>query len=351
MILSLSTYNLIVPFVSPLTSATCTEYTVNVYIWQGESAAVPAEPEYVITKENHADSAGNDRLQIGRLVNDYIEFLPTNSASMEELVVTSVVWVKTEVIYTTANPSDDDVKQSPLTQLALKGYGYGNEGENPQPRTDGIFVESDLTRVSRNSSTTIGLLLDEAKVGTVISYPANELDYSFSLLVQTDSNEILKLLNIPSPENDDYIEVDIGVRTITLIIKDEFKYSPVDVYFLNKDGSQQTLTFFKERQDSLVTTRENYESIGGQPADGFHQFVDFNVNGRTNVRLTSGFIPETQNSTFKQLMLSTKVFIYNGEFIPVNVDNASIQYKTRLNERLISYDIDFKYSFAEINNI
>jgi hypothetical protein len=350
MIKTLSTYNLTVPFVSPLTSATCTEYTVNIYIWSGESSAVPAETEYTITKENHASSTGNDKIQIGRLVNDFIEFLPDNSDTMEELD-TSQWWVKTEVIYTTANPTDDDVKQSPETLLALKGYGYGNEGENPQPRADGILVENDLFRVSRNSRTTIGLLLDDSKVGTVISYPANEIDYSFSILAQTDSNEIVKLLNIPSPENDTYIEVKIGARTITLIIKDEFKYSPVDVYFLNKDGVQQTLTFFKERQDSLSVTRENYESIAGQPADGYHQFPDFNVNGRTKVTLTSGYVPEVQNSTFKQLMLSTKVYIYNGEFIPVNVVGTTIQYQTRLNERLISYDIEFEYSFSEINNI
>jgi len=351
MIKTLSTYNLIVPFVSPLTSETCTEYTVNVYIYKGWSVlSVPLSPQYTITKVNHADSTGDDRIQIGRLVNDRIEFIPTNSGIMEVLD-TEQYWVKTEVIYTTANPADDDVKQSPLTQLALKGYGYGNEGENPQPRVDGILVETDLMRVSRNSSTTIGLLLDTSKTGTVISWPNNELDYSFSLPSQVKSEEIVKLLNIPSPENDTYIEIKIGVRTITLIIKDEFKYSPVDVYFLNKDGAQQTLTFFKERRDSLQVNRENYESIAGQPSDGFHQFVDFNVNGRTGVTLTSGYMPETQNSTFKQLMLSTKVYIYNGEFIPVNVSKSDIQYQTRLNERLISYDIEFKYSFSEINNI
>jgi hypothetical protein len=170
-------------------------------------------------------------------------------------------------------------------------------------------------------------------------------------LEQTDSDEIIKLLNIPTPNNDDYIEVVVGARTITLVIVDEYKYSPVDVYFLNKEGVQQTLTFFKQRKDSMSVTRENYESIGGQPSDGYHQFVDFNVNGRTKVTLTSGFVPEAQNSTFKQLMLSTKVFIYNGEFIPVNVVNTNIEYKTRLNERLISYDFEFNYSFAEINNI
>jgi len=351
MIKTLSTYNLIVPFLSPLTSAICTEYTASIYIWSGEKAGVPASPEYEITKQNLVTSSGNDKIQVGRLVNDFIKFTPTNSGTMEVLDTTNQVWVKTEVVYVTADPLDDGTVQSEATQLALKGYGYGIEGENPQPSADGILIETDMLRVSRDSRTTIGLLLDAAKVGTVISYPDNTIDYSFNLGIETHSDDIVKLLNIPTPADEDYIQVVIGARTINLPIIEEYKYTPVDVYFLNKDGTQQSLTFFKERKDSMTVNRENYESIAGQPSDGYHQFVDFNVNGRTKLSLTSGYVPEAQNSAFKELMLSSRVFIYEGDFIPINVVNSTIEYQTRLNERLISYDIEFNYSYAEVNNI
>ena len=96
MIKTLSTYNLIVPWVSPLTSATATAYTVNIYIWQGEKLTVPSTPEYSITKDNHASSTGSDRIQIGRLVNDFTSFIPNNSATMEELD-TIQYWVKIRI--------------------------------------------------------------------------------------------------------------------------------------------------------------------------------------------------------------------------------------------------------------
>ena len=352
MIKTLSTYYLSVPFVSPLTGETCTEYKVRIYIWTGAKTSPPVDPEYEITKENIESSTGTDKIKIGRLIDDFISFSPSNSAIMELIAGSGQAWCKTSVEYTTADPTDTGVEQLQTTTLALKGYGFGYEGENPQPRTDKILIDKNLYRVSRNSRTSIPVLLDAPMTGTVKSYPLNEIDFSFSELTQTDSATIVKLINIPSPENDDYIEVKIGVRTITLIIKDEFKYSPVDVYFLNKEGAQQTLTFFKERRDSLNVTRENYESIAGQPADGFHQYPDFNINGRTSVVLTSGYVPETENSSFKELLLSSEVFIWDGTwFIPVNVSSSDIEYLTRVNDRLISYDIEFKYSFSEINNI
>ena len=51
MIKSLSSYYITIPFVSPLTSATCTSYTIKLYIWSGEKASVPAELAVTATSE------------------------------------------------------------------------------------------------------------------------------------------------------------------------------------------------------------------------------------------------------------------------------------------------------------
>jgi len=324
---------------------------MNLYVWDGVKTAVPVTATYTITKTNFESSTGNDRINIGRLVNDYIDFMPVISATTETVDADNQVWCKTEIIYTTADPSDDGVVQEELTQLVLKGYGRGNEGENAQPSSDGILIEGDIHRIARSSTVSIPLLVDSAISGTVISYPDSEVNYTISESIPTESGEMVQVLNIVAPANDEYIEITIGTRVITLIIKEEYKYTPVDIYFLNKDGGQQSITFFKERKDSMTVTRENYESIQGQPSAGYHQFVDFNVNGKTTFTLTSGFIPESQNEAIRELMLSSRVYLYDSGFVPLNVVKNSIQYQTRLNERLISYDIEFGYSFSEVNNI
>ena len=58
------------------------------------------------------------------------------------------------------------------------------------------------------------------------------------------------------------------------------------------------------------------------------------------------------NEDFKQLLLSTRVYLYQGgAMVPINVKTANLQYKTRQKERLINYEIEFAYSYNEINNV
>jgi len=315
------------------------------------SSAVPTTPTYEITKLNFETSTGNDRVNISRLVNDYIEFMPVVSATTGTINAVNQVWCKTAVEYTTTDNADTGVEQEETTQLVLKGYGSGMDGENPQPRTDKILIDGDLFRIGRNSKFQIPLLLDAVMTGTVISYPSvTEIDYDINEAIETDSDSIVKVLNIVAPATDEYIEIVIDTRTITLIIIDEYKYTPIDLIFVNKHGGQQSITFFKERRDTLNVNRESYESISGLASANYHQFVDFNVNGKTSISLTSGFIPEVQNEAVKQLMLSHKVWM-GSDFIPVNITQTSQEFKIRLNDRLISYDLELSLSYSEINTI
>ena len=353
MIKSLSPYYLSTPWVSPLTGATCSQYTLSIYVWDGDKLAPPLQADYEITKKNHFTETGTDKVNIARLVNDFINFSATTLTGTGVVSSDNQVWCKTEVVYTTTDPLDAGVKQNILTQIVTKGYGSGIEGENPQLPTSGILLTGDLFRVSRSSDFILPLLVDTAKTGTVISYPNSQINYSFNLSAVTDSSTIVKLLTVKATDatTDEYIEIKTGGYTITLIIKEEYKYTPVDIHFINKEGSQQSLTFFKERKDSMTVTRESYEGIGGDPSQGGHQFIDYLVNGKSTFTLNSGFVPESQNEAFKQLMLTTKAYIYTGSYVPINVLKNSIEYGTRLNERLINYQFEFGYSYKEITTI
>ena len=354
MIKSLSAYYLSTPWVSPLTGATATEYTLSIYVWDGEQAAPPLQADYEITKKNHFDEVGNSRVMISRLVNDFILFRPTTLTGTGVLSSDNQVWCKTEVVYTTSNPADTGVIQNASTQLVTKGYGYGIEGDNPQLPTSGILLEGDIFRVSRSSKFTLPLLLDVAKTGTVISYPNNQINYSFSLSAVTDSSTIVKLLTVDTSDatSDEYIEIKQGGYTITLIIKEEYKYTPVDIVFINKEGAQQSLTFFKERRETTTVTRSQYQGKRGSYDQGYHEFIDYMVNGKDSFRVNSGYVPESQNEAFKQLILSTSVYLRNGsEYIALNVLKNSLEYKTRLNDRLINYEFEFGYSYSTIQKI
>jgi hypothetical protein len=185
------------------------------------------------------------------------------------------------------------------------------------------------------------------------SYPNNEIDYSIVEPTSTDSAEMVQniLVDVSQAQTDDYIEIEFNNEIITLYIQDECKNDPLDIAFQNKEGALQFITFFKAKTESMTITSEEFESDRGQPLFGNHQFVTYNVQGKSKFKMNSGFVSEAMNETFKQLFLSESVWSFaNGIYTPLKLGSKSLEYKTRLKDRLINYEVEFEYAFNEINN-
>jgi hypothetical protein len=186
---------------------------------------------------------------------------------------------------------------------------------------------------------------------TVISYPLNEINYSIADPVSTNSDELIKNIwvNLADTTTDEYVEIVFNGVTTTLLITDEYRYTPVDIAFQNKEGATQVITMFKEQKDSTSITSEEYESNYGQ---GKHQFIKYNSQARSKFTINTGFVSEDRNETIKQLLLSERVWtISSGIATPINVSTKSLEKKTRVNDRLINYTLEFEYAFNDINNI
>lgn len=189
---------------------------------------------------------------------------------------------------------------------------------------------------------------------TVISYPNNEINYSISDPLSMTSSELVKNIWVDLSEtiSDEYVEIVFNSETITLLIQDECRYDPVDIAFQNKEGALQFMTFFKAKTESMSVTNEEFETDRGQPLFGNHQYVTYNVQGKSKFKMNSGFVDESMNETFKQLILSERVWSFkDGTYTPLKMGSKSIEYKTRMKDRLINYEIEFEYAFNEINNI
>lgn len=187
----------------------------------------------------------------------------------------------------------------------------------------------------------------------VTGYPSTT-SQSFATPTSYDSSELIRYLVVDAADfvGDEYLEIVYNSETITVYLTEECRYTPVEIHFINKDGAQQVLTFYKSRKDELKTDRETFESDRGQPSAGFHQFVDYNVTGRSMFSVNSGYVDEDMNDTFKQLMLSERIWtIESGSFVPLNLKKSNLKLKNRQNDRLINYEFDFEYGYNEINNI
>jgi len=358
MISTRSNYYREVDFVSPLTSVKCSQYTMRIYIWSGASASPPATATYELTRLNYADSSFSEKIEIGQIIKSYItNYLTTPTGTQVNQLVGNQMWVKTTIEYVTTDTDDDGVEQDPITTLALNAYGYGNEGENYQIPSV-IQLSSTIYKTSKNTLFTIPVYCASSQTATITSIPDNKYPYPnastiVSLASSTNTNGIIKLVVIDTSlaGTDSQILIVIGAVTIRILLDDEQKYTNTDLYFINKYGCQQTISMRKQRKESIAITSERYESFGLQPSTGIHQYNDFNINGKTSVQLSSGFIPESNNSAIKELLLSEKIWMrYNGATIPVNIKSKSLEYKTRINDQLVNYTLDFDYSYNEINN-
>jgi len=191
---------------------------------------------------------------------------------------------------------------------------------------------------------------------SVESFPLGSISFSGTISASTLSQNLIKNIFVNLAEastSDEYVEINFNDIITTLLITDECRYTPVDIIFQNKEGALQILTFFKAKTESLQVDSEEFEFDRGQPEDGFHQFVTYNVQGRKPIKINSGFLDESMNESYEQLLLSERIwqFTEGKKYIPLSLSTKNFEYKTREKDRLINYELEFKYAFNVINNI
>ena len=326
-------------------------YISYIYIWNGLNSARPLLPEYQQTRQNPSGSVGVDKINISNLVNDFIDFQPQSNNTTGLIDGINQVWFAVDV-----EGFINDVSQGVdgiIIDSATSGYTYGIEGENATVPTNKILLYGDEFKVNRDSGFILPLIGNGTNA-TIISYPNNEINTTINIPISLDSDSVVQYLWVKCSDatTDKYIQVVYNGVTIGLVVESEYRYIPINIHFKNKEGCQQVITFFKERKDSISVTKDSYNGSGGQPINGFHQFIDYNINSKSKFTVSSGFVGEENNETFRQLLLSDKVWAYdNTNFIPLNVGSKQLEYKSRVNDRLINYTIEFAYSFNDINDI
>lgn len=350
--LVVSPHYLYVPLVSPQTGETCAQYKVDLFVWSGAKVSPPGTPSYSWTKGNPTAGLGTDKVNIAEVVKGLIgELTPIIGFTDTALVnLDNQVWVQYDVTY------DDEEPIAYPAAIAFKGYGFGMSGENPTTPSDRVLVNIREFKIDRDGFALVPILTDADRGDvTVKSYPDNQIDVTLTPVTTANSlNRATHIFVAAAPATtDQYIEVVYDEQLITLWITDECRYDPVMVQFVNQYGQMQMLTFFKARSESLTITKEEYDAHDGQPRNGFHQFRDYNVNGKSKFRINSGFVTQDENASFRELMLTARCWLYaeDGTVTPMKISGTNFEYKTRAKERLIKYEIELAYAFDEINTI
>lgn len=162
---TLSPHYLEIPLTNPSTTVVCESYVLKLYIWDGDKTAGPSTPTYAITKINAAGLSGTEKINISHIVNDFIEFGCEPQTGTIVVDGKNQVWVTYEVLYSDT-PEVPSILQ---TNIAIKGYGWFLEGENPQLPANKILLTGDEFKVSRNGVFILPFIIDELPADKTIS--------------------------------------------------------------------------------------------------------------------------------------------------------------------------------------
>lgn len=343
MIKTLSTYILEIPFTNPDTSIVSTSYTLKLFVWQGSKASAPALPIYIITKPNPSVTNGTDKIDISRLINDFFSFdliLPNDYNGLKR--GENQAWVKWEISYS----DTPDIITITEINLAIKGYGFYKDGANPQLPANRILIDSDEFKISYDSIFILPILVDEEiSLGnvTIKSYPSLSMDFDLATSPTDQSSEIVNYLFVKptiGASQDEYIEITFNGVTKTLLLETECKYQPLDFVFQNRHGAMEVMTFFKVKNEKITIDKKSFKN---------DLDTQYNISGKTKFDINSGFVTEDKNLNVKQLLLSERTWIIEDNFAyPVIIETKSLDYKTRVNDKLINYKIDYSYAFDDI---
>jgi hypothetical protein len=348
---------------TPFDFDTTTKATIDIRIWSGDvSTDRPAAATETITKVRPTIDYAEFNTNLSNIVRDRLEPVPiitlTGATQVLDTPNTNIKWVEFIASYT------DDVTQIADIQgtfVSSDGYGLYTEGVNPSAPANQILTDATYRKVSRDGIGIIAFVNDSTITSVDIDSDGVDLNDNIVITSSSNSTDYLQHLVIDFSQvpNDTYVTVTFNTASTTYVftyeIIDECRYEAKQIVFKNKYGQFDTLTMNKKATTRIRTTsREfvnNYISSGTYDTE-VHQIKKINIDATKSISLNSGYMSETENALYEQMLLSDKVYFYeSGNLNPVNVENNSLEFKTRLNDRLVQYNIDFKYAYNTINNV
>lgn len=318
---------------------------VDLYIWDGTISDQPITPAYTINKSVISGQT-NITLEIAELVRDYFTITFNNDYNSIARYVRTVV--------SSFDDSDEPFDTNPIVTdyVALDGYGYFEEGANPELDRHALISSTDIYI----SEGTIGKFPIFAEgVGKVI------ID-STTTQITDNGNTNQKIQYITIPANTSTIQVfdtddSTLKKTITVTNICEPKYTTFKVTFVNKFGAFEDLYFFKKTSEVTNVTDELFKkNIITNTSSNYNTYENqkgrINVNAQTSLTMNTGYVSEVMNQTIEELFYSENVYIrYENKTLAIIPKSKSLQYKTSLNDKLINYTIDFDFAFDRINNV
>ena len=384
------------PFYIKVSDSSLATATLQLYIYEGVKDTTPdgADLKYTVTK-SEIEGGNYVVFEISELIRDYVDVKYDGEYDSYCVWANAVITAKNASGGTISSPT---VTPSDYTNqfIATDGYGYFEEGVNPEPSRsllqsnkimyrpeDGninipIFAEDTNSVAYYNNGTLVRsqTISDNDNTNQKIQYisvSGNSDNATYEERVLEDGGtlessrcleQFLSYLDI-SKVDEIVVGYDTDAGSAAHIIKvrnfDCSIYDPIRVTFVNKYGALQDLWFDKKSVNSIEVQSNDYKAsvmdFSSTPTydTSAHQNRVLDLVGKESITMNTGYIDESFNEVFRQLMLSEQVWMTRltdtEEVFPLRPKTQSLQFKTRTNDKLVNYTVEFDFAFDKINTI
>jgi hypothetical protein len=345
---------------TPFSFETSTKVTIDVTIWSGDLTSVPATPTYTLTRIRPTVNFASLETNLAPVIKSNLTPKPnidtTDPAQLIDSNSEYIKWIEYIAEYT--DPVENIADITGLFS-ALDGYGYYSENANPTKPDNAILTSNIIRRKAASNGICLIPVLNNGTYTSIDVDSALQLDENFVLSTSNLSSEFVKYICLDCSQiTDEIVTITFnGDTPVTLDVEivDECRYNPKTVVFKNKYGAFETIALFKKSVTSLNVSKEEFVNqfvTNGSYDVTEHQYKDINFEATESITLNSGYISELENESYKQMLLSDQVWFYeNGALVPVQVDSKTLEFKTRVNDRLVNYQVAFKYAYNTIQDV
>lgn len=340
----------------PFDFETTTQVDVDLYIWEGDLSTPPATPTRTIEKIRPTVDYAEFNLDLANVSNDELETTIdfTLTTGVKDSNVESLKWVYYVASYV---DSTNVIADRFGTLIALDGYGFYLDGVNPSVPSNLVLTDVANRKVSRSGYVLFPFINNTVITSITYSTENNQINGS-AVITSSNENETFVqylLIDVSAATTDEYLTVSVGSDDYIYEIVDECRYEPQTIFFKNKYGAYECVSMFKKKTESIQAESDtfvnNYIS-GGTYSTTVHEIKRKNITAKKSFVLNSGYIEESENDLYEQLILSDQIFLLvDSNYVPINCKTESLEFKTRVNDGLVNYTIEFEYGYNYINRV
>ena len=337
------------PYIIEIDEALQIETKIEIFLWNG-TGSVPAAFAYDLSKL--IPSSNNTATYYD--ISPYIrEFIDHNALQPQPTTInnTPIAQYCNVLVKKFKKTSISFAQVGTFQAKAFNGFGYFVEGYN-LPSNDILLSEGDYYY---NTTSNVGWVtvytdparkarwtnLNTAAVQVSTMFPSQVRDVSRVYSGWESDGNKLEILD----------GLDVVLWTSYFYPKEECKYVPVQIDFVNKFGAWQREWFYKASFDSLKIENSDYNLMTSSYPD--YEIIEgqrkvFNANGQQSIKVNSDWVKESYKETIQQLMLSERILVNE---LPAKLNTKSIDLQKQLNTRLINYQLDFDFAYDIINTV